>query len=359
MITRQIMRYPFRPAPHKKADGSEGPQTYGWTLQEQQYAWVDPELRDLICMCLYENPGDRPSPLAILRAINKWKDSGHHDPTELVEWWKDVRGPRPVAHHEPKAPNANFNATQQGVIDQMGVLALYSVGQPRPRNQPPAVIQPAQPAVGWRAPNQLQLQGPVQRTQGGANPRQVPPTRPQQPERPANPHVPAKVATTRNKNKRPVNIQVQSKKRPSAAIESGEAMDIEREEAAYRFSVDPGNFAVPIVPSAQVQNNAQPGGPSGKSIMSIRRATQHPARRIRFEDPLKPSKKFKVHKNLLSPKIQKMVRRPGAKKSEALYALVRGVTSHMPATIQNLMSRVTEVEARLDIGAVPIYAYLK
>ncbi|CEI65330.1 hypothetical protein FVEN_g6244 [Fusarium venenatum] len=359
MITREIMRYPFRPAPHKKADGSEGPQTYGWRLQEQRHAWVDPELRDLICMCLYENPGDRPSPLNMLRAIKKWKDSGHHDPTELVEWWKDVRGPRPVEHHRPKAPNANSNAIRQGVIDQMGVLALHSVGQPHSKNQPSAVIQPTQPAIVGAAPNQSQRQGPVQGNQGGANPQQVPPAQPQQPNRPADPHVPAKVATTRNKKKRPANIQVRLEKRPSAGIGSGEAMDIEREEAAYQFSGDPDNFAAPIVPPAQIQNIAQPGRPSSKSIVSIKRVTQHPARRIGFEDPLKPSKGYKIHKNLLSPKIGKVVRRPGPKKSQALEALVRGVTSRMPVTIQNLMSRAKEIEARLDIGAVPIYAYLK
>ncbi|KAM0498764.1 hypothetical protein ACHAP8_005987 [Fusarium lateritium] len=359
MITREIMRYPFRPAPHKKADGSEGPQTYGWRLQEQRHAWVDPELRDLICMCLYENPGDRPSPLNMLRAIKKWKDSGHHDPTELVEWWKDVRGPRPVEHHQPKAPNANSNAIRQGVIDQMGVLALHSVGQPHPKNQPPAAIPPAQPAFMGAAPNQPQRQGPVQGNQGGANPQQVPPAQPQQPNHPANSHVPAKVATTRNKKKRPANIQVRLEKRPPAGIGSGEAMDIEREEAAYQFSGDPGNFAAPNDPPTQIQNIAQPGRTSSKPIVSIKRATQHPARRIRFEDPLKSSKGYKVHKNLLSAKVGKVVRRPGAKKSQALEALVRGVTSRMPVTIQNLMSRAKEVEARLDIGAVPIYAYLK
>ncbi|RGP72075.1 hypothetical protein FSPOR_2920 [Fusarium sporotrichioides] len=352
MITREIMRYPFKPAPHRKADGSTGPQTYGWRLQDQRHAWVDPELRDLVCMCLYENPGDRPSPLDMLRTVNKWKDSGHHDPTEIVKWWEDVRGPRSVVSHKPKAPNPNFNPTQQGVIDQVGLLALHPVGQPHPKNHAPAVNQPAQ-------------------NQGGVNPQPAHPPQPQQPKGPANPHVPAKIAAARNKrvssqprvrpvhlsgNKRRTNSQVQLQKRLSAGIGSGEAMDIDREEAAYRFSGNPGNVAAPPV---QVQKVSQPGRPSGNSITSINRATQHPVRRIRFEDPLKPSKKLKVHKKFLSPKIRRVVRRPGPKKSQALEGFVRDNTSYTPVAVQNLLLRARELEARLDADAIPIYAYLR
>jgi hypothetical protein len=54
-----------------------------------------------------------------------------------------------------------------------------------------------------------------------------------------------------------------------------------------------------------------------------------------------------------------VARGPGPKKSRALEACVRNAMSHMPVAVCNLMSRSKELGARLNIGAVPVYAYLK
>ncbi|CAG1963149.1 unnamed protein product [Fusarium graminearum] len=379
MITREIMRYPFRPLTHIRADGSTGPQTYGWVLQDQMHAWVDPELRDLLCMCLYENPADRPKPLEILMIVKKWKDSKDHDPTEVSKWWEDVRGPRPVMPYKPQKPTPNSNAMQQAAIDGIGFLALHSATKPNPKNQAPVVDQPAQSAkpasdaqpaadqgrpapklnavqkaamdgLGFLAQNSIKNPNPK-------DPQPVPPPQPQQTKRPANPRVPAKVATARDKRilsqPRTQHGQVRLQKRPRLEVGPGEAIDIDREEAAYRCSGNSGNDAAPVA------QPVQPGRPSDNFVMSINRATQNPARRVRFDDPLKPSKTSKVQKKLLSSSTRKVKRVPGPKKSQALEALVQGDTSNLPVAVQNIMSRVKHLEARLKIDAIPIYAYLK
>ncbi|RGP79862.1 hypothetical protein FLONG3_2042 [Fusarium longipes] len=412
MITGEIQRYPFRPKPHQKADGSMGLQTYGWVLQQQRHSWVDPDLRDLICMCLYENPADRPSPLEILRAIKKWKDSARHDPVEVARWWEYVHGPRTEAHYKPKAPNANTNPIRQAVADRLGLLALYSQVQPNASH-----ANKKNQAV---ASNQQQRQNPVQGNQPGANPQQVPPPRPRQPPRPTELRIPAKIAGTRKSRvspqtpAQPVNRPIRSSssasrsfhtaptvgvpnflqrptnaaspsptspapvpspgvltirppspgaptvgppvaaQAPSGGIGTGEAMDIDREEAAYRFSGSRRNVAAPILPPAQGQNNTRPGRASDDPVASINRATQRPTRRVRFDTTRNSSEKFRVHKKPFSPKVQKVVNKP-----IALSAYVQDVMSHMPVAIGNLLSRSKELNAQLDVGAIPVYAHIK
>ncbi|EKJ79063.1 hypothetical protein FPSE_00811 [Fusarium pseudograminearum CS3096] len=267
-------------------------------------------------------------------------------------------------------PAPKLNAVQKAAMDGIGFLARNSVKNPNPKDQAPVVNQPAQPAadqgrpapklnavrkaaidgLGFLARNSVKNPNPK-------DPQPVPPPQPQQPKRPANPRVPAKVATARDKRilsqPRTQHGQVRPQKRPRLEVGPGEAMDIDREEAAFRLSGNPGHDATPVT------QPVQPRRPSDNFVMSINRATQNPARRVRFEDPLKPSKTSKVQKKLLSSSTRKAKRVPGPKKSQALEALVQGDTSYMPVAVQNIMSRSKHLEARLKIDAIPIYAYLK
>jgi hypothetical protein len=141
-------------------------------------------------------------------------------------------------------------------------------------------------------------------------------------------------------------------------------MDIDREESFYQFDDDRQQVAPPLFPPAQDPNNLQRQPPSTGWKMSINRATQRPAKCVKFGMPPSSAKELKAHVKIPSPKIQRMVRGPSSKKpkylkSKAIRMFVRKALPHMPVTIRNLMSRTKELESQLIIGTVPIYAYLK
>lgn len=159
--------------------------------------------------------------------------------------------------------------------------------------------------------------------------------------------------------------------RPGAAIQGqssgigpGEAMDIDREESFFQFDDDRNQVASPLIPPGQDPDNLQRQPPSTGWKMSINRATQRPAKYVKFDIPPSPTKELKAHVEILSPKIQRVVRGPSSKKpkylkSKAMRIFVRKALPHMPVTLRNLMSRTKELESQLMIGTVPVYAYLK
>ena len=162
-----------------------------------------------------------------------------------------------------------------------------------------------------------------------------------------------------------------SKTRPGTAIQSlssgigpGEAMDIDREESFYQFDDNCNQVASPLIPPGQGPNNLQRQPPSTGWRMSINRATQRPAKYVKFDMPPSPAQELKAHVKILSPKIQRVVRGPSPKKpkylkSKAMRTFVQKALPHMPVTLRNLMSRTKELDSQLTIGTVPVYAYLK
>lgn len=465
MITGVLIRHPFQPEAHQKADGSMGPQTYGWMLQQLQYSTVDLELRDLICMCLYEKPADRPSPVQILRAVQKWKDSGLHNPAEIAQWWEAFHDPQPEPPHQAETPGAKVNFFQQALIDQLGVLALHPEWQltdttrkgngglagfngftgAGKREADEHGLRVAGPSI-YKRPNRatkLRFPGRISRTRSrqvllqplvrhnpsAASPRletsqdnnsvniprldgtlirnprarQAVPLDSDSASAPAFaaaptivgsdsqhhsagavshlPPDPVIVSTRHISGSPPSSLLMESNsdglapaplsdaltgastapsgktnRDGSGEIGSGEARDIEREEAAYRFDDDDDdNIASPMIPSGQRQDSPPP---SGGYRMSINRATQHPTKDAKTGASQQPSKEHKVHKKVLSLKQQKVVRRSRSKKSKALEAYVREAMPYLPVAIRNLMARRKKLEAQLKIGAVPVYAYL-
>ncbi|KAJ4007104.1 hypothetical protein NW752_010524 [Fusarium irregulare] len=486
MITGVSYRHPFVCKRYESLDGKTR-YTYGWALKNKDFSWVDRELRDIVCRCLFENPVDRPTPIQILKVIQQWKNSAGYDPREIARWWAALYGPQQVPSHIPKPPAANVNPVQQAVIHQQGLLALHpGVQVTDTRNGHRAPNQPTQHVTG--PSNQQQSQSTARSNQGGVSPRQtlgltqspvqaVPPPSDLQPpgsgkKAPVNtPSPPQKrpreesteptedmsplkiqklggsrilahrpqgtiqavsssssppaflaaanltvsnntrhlrpalsptfpvVATSHHSSRSPpaslladLNIQSitpppppsppspmdtspllsgSSKTRPGTAIQSqsngigpGEAMDIDREESFYQFDGDRNQVASPLIPPGQGPNNLQRQPPSTGWKMSINRATQRPAKYVKFDMPPSPDKELKAHVKILSPKIQGVVRGPSSKKpkylkSKAMRTFVQKALPHMPVTLRNLMSRTKELDSQLTIGTVPVYAYLK
>ena len=86
MITGVSYRHPFVCKRYESLDGKTR-YTYGWALKNKDFSWVDIELRDIVCRCLFENPVDRPTPIQILKVIQQWKNSAGYDPREIARWW--------------------------------------------------------------------------------------------------------------------------------------------------------------------------------------------------------------------------------------------------------------------------------
>ncbi|KAH7153159.1 hypothetical protein EDB81DRAFT_447949 [Dactylonectria macrodidyma] len=93
VITQLYFVHPFTSDDYETMDGKSG-RTYGWRLNEPEFDFVDPELRDILCECLFERPIDRPSILDLLRNIEARKKRGFPEQLGDLKWfWRKVFGP--------------------------------------------------------------------------------------------------------------------------------------------------------------------------------------------------------------------------------------------------------------------------
>lgn len=72
-ITGLFTAHPMTCVEYTTLDGTTQANTYGWRLNRPDFHSTDPELRDILCQCLFERPIDRPEVLSLLRKIESRK----------------------------------------------------------------------------------------------------------------------------------------------------------------------------------------------------------------------------------------------------------------------------------------------
>ncbi|KAF4465190.1 hypothetical protein FALBO_7959 [Fusarium albosuccineum] len=199
VITFNYQSYPFNAQAYQALDGLSEGKTYAWRLDNPAYASIAADLRDIVCQCQYELPGERPSIISLLRGIEARKQKGFTQTSdEVATFWDAFTRPSKPEPEPWREPETVGDALQQAMDDDIIPMVFRpSQATQRPRaptqqgNEYPGRFY-AQPVQGgFRNGPALRRRLPDANNRGDLNPQQ--PTG----GRPANLRAPQRIAGRR------------------------------------------------------------------------------------------------------------------------------------------------------------------
>ncbi|KAH7133281.1 hypothetical protein B0J13DRAFT_97652 [Dactylonectria estremocensis] len=123
VVTFLYIAHPFTSKEYVTLDGERRGLTYGWRLNGPKFDKVDPELRDILCECLFERPIDRPHILDLLRGIEARKKRSFPEQPGDVKWmWHGLFSPvAPEPVRASAVPNVELDLEE---IIRTNVMSL-------------------------------------------------------------------------------------------------------------------------------------------------------------------------------------------------------------------------------------------